>query len=449
MRTVDGRKLCFFLKIYLKMACVSCFANIQIHTKGTVRPIFDTKDHLQKTTKQHLSNERLRHNSRRLLLKVYLVCVVSAVLTVALTAVDIVLDSISIIQCDTSSVVLQSNTKKIQTYLGLLKYMGTTLLHERILNDSVVQNSIVSAMKSTEHYLSEYCSAHDVFDTILCNSPSKLNATDIQNIQFLKESVFENGFSVIITKTLRETNDIKIADISNYLKYKATVESCYFLLMDVIECGLATIDPARSVLGRTYHQVKLVYLNSVDNIGYNNSILSSVCLDISNTDEFSSFVSYVLFVTNDMQSRMHHHEHNLLASFSEQKAFHVTRIVCICILSFFVFVLLFIVVGTVKTFKKGIYSFAEELSDKTMLLEKEKQMTEEILFQMIPKSVVSHLKTRRGVCAETFESVTVFFSDVVGFTSISAKIEPMQVIFYLCVKGLVPVNCGGFVCVFV
>lgn len=76
-------------------------------------------------------------------------------------------------------------------------------------------------------------------------------------------------------------------------------------------------------------------------------------------------------------------------------------------------------------------------------------MTEEILFQMIPKSVVSHLKTRRGVCAETFESVTVFFSDVVGFTSISAKIEPMQVIFYLCVKGLVPVNCGGFVCVFV
>lgn len=428
MIAVDGRKLCFFLMISLKMACVSCFPNIHIHTKGTVRPIFDTKDHLQKTIKQHLSNERLRQNSRRLLLKVYLVCVVSAVLTVALTAVDIVLDSISIIQCDTSSLVLQSNTKKIQTYLGLLKYLGTTLLQERALNDSVVQESIVLAMKNTEHYLSEYCRSQDVNDAVLCNSLRKLNASDIQNIQFLKESVFENEFSVIITKTLGETDEINIADISNYLKYKAAVESCFFLLMDVIECGLATIDPARSVLGRTYHQVKLVYLNAVENIGYNNSILNLVCLDISNTDEFSSFVSYVLFVSNDMQSRMRHYEHNLLASFSKQKAFHVTRIACICILSFFVFVLLFIVVGTVRTFNKGIYSFAEELSDKTMLLEKEKQMTEEILFQMIPKSVVSHLKARRGVCAETFESVTVFFSDVVGFTSISAKIEPMKVI---------------------
>lgn len=44
----------------------------------------------------------------------------------------------------------------------------------------------------------------------------------------------------------------------------------------------------------------MVYLNSVDNIGYNNSVLSLVCLDIFNIDEFSLFVFYVLFVINDM-----------------------------------------------------------------------------------------------------------------------------------------------------
>lgn len=68
---------------------------------------------------------------------------------------------------------------------------------------------------------------------------------------------------------------------------------------------------------------------------------------------------------------------------------------------------------------------------------------------MIFKLVVSYFKIRRGVCVEMFELVIVFFSDVVGFILIFVKIELMQVIFYLCVKGFVLVNCGGFVCVFV
>nr|XP_027206248.1 atrial natriuretic peptide receptor 1-like [Dermatophagoides pteronyssinus] len=71
------------------------------------------------------------------------------------------------------------------------------------------------------------------------------------------------------------------------------------------------------------------------------------------------------------------------------------------------------------------------VEQKTSAFFEEKRKCEELLYELLPKTVADQLKQENQVKPESFQCVTIFFSDIVQFTQIAAASTPMEIVDFL------------------
>lgn len=87
-------------------------------------------------------------------------------------------------------------------------------------------------------------------------------------------------------------------------------------------------------------------------------------------------------------------------------------------------------IGVVFLVIISIISYVRYIEKKkdNAVIAREKEKSEKLLLNILPEAVANDLKENGQTIPRTFENVTVFFSDIVTFTNISAAMEPVLLI---------------------
>ncbi|XP_048579891.1 atrial natriuretic peptide receptor 1 [Nematostella vectensis] len=83
----------------------------------------------------------------------------------------------------------------------------------------------------------------------------------------------------------------------------------------------------------------------------------------------------------------------------------------------------------VSLMEKHANHLEQLVEERTRQLNKEKEKTDRILYRLLPPPVAE--LSNNMVEAEEFEEVTIFFSDIVGFTKLCSNSTPLEVVDFL------------------
>ncbi|KAK3795524.1 hypothetical protein RRG08_006145, partial [Elysia crispata] len=138
--------------------------------------------------------------------------------------------------------------------------------------------------------------------------------------------------------------------------------------------------------------------------------------------ELNSLVSPLALYTPSVQ---------VMEETDDEIAVALNMVTVACLVFIFVLVMTPILIKMMHMLTSSIQNYAIQASQKSEQLVEEKARSDSLLYQMLPKTVAQQLKMNQTVAAESYDQVTLCFSDIVGFTTLAASSTPFQVVVLL------------------
>ncbi|CAK9822787.1 Atrial natriuretic peptide receptor 1 [Anthophora retusa] len=141
-------------------------------------------------------------------------------------------------------------------------------------------------------------------------------------------------------------------------------------------------------------------------------------------DSMATYVDELRKLQRELRHMIRDYVNSTLQDASNKEVAGIAIVVLVLVVSPIIIVLVRNAVATIQM-------YAANLAQKARELKQEKGKSDTLLFQMLPPSVAQQLKQTQQVPAEYYEAVTVYFSDIVGFTEIAAENTPLEVVTFL------------------
>ncbi|XP_033328040.1 uncharacterized protein LOC117221307 isoform X1 [Megalopta genalis] len=141
-------------------------------------------------------------------------------------------------------------------------------------------------------------------------------------------------------------------------------------------------------------------------------------------DSMATYVDELRKLQRELRHMIRDYVNSTLQDASNKEVAGIAIVVLVLVVSPIIIVLVRNAVATIQM-------YAANLAQKARELKQEKEKSDTLLFQMLPPSVAQQLKHTQQVPAEYYEAVTVYFSDIVGFTEIAAENTPLEVVTFL------------------
>ncbi|XP_070166336.1 uncharacterized protein [Polyergus mexicanus] len=141
-------------------------------------------------------------------------------------------------------------------------------------------------------------------------------------------------------------------------------------------------------------------------------------------DSMATYIDELRKLQRELRHMIRDYVNSTLQDASNKEVAGIAIVVLVLVVSPIIIILMRNAVATIQM-------YAANLAQKARELKREKRKSDTLLFQMLPPSVAQQLKQTQQVPAEYYEAVTVYFSDIVGFTEIAAENTPLEVVTFL------------------